>query len=692
MWIMDNYWIYKELVEKGTIEIKATQITKENWKLHFDSIFNIMLDGIETEELRAMKIIFIYDTVPDNDKVVLTIYDYLLNVLFYYYQVSVYKPILPCHFFYKKYLTKKDIQKYTDKYFIPQNRKSIDIIEMNNIIDVVMYNFHRIDAFSMFLANTINMSDFIDLMERNKEVYDIIHSDFTNVAIEDIKSAGLKGMDRLADIIKKDTQHCLSYFIRAGEGLNKKQAKEVFVNIGTKPSGDGGVFPYQVNTNYFMGGSNDLISYFIDASTSRFAQIIINKNVGDSGHFSRLLGLNNLNSKLHPDKDYVCDCHPSNLQKLYVENLQMVNSMSGQYYRFDPHGQEFCIEKDDMSLVGKTIYKRSPMTCASAARGEGICYRCYGDLAYSVNNINIGKIAAEELSSDITQRMLSAKHLIDTAMAKITWNDEFKDLFEIDYNIIKIREDIDFNNYYLRIDMNELESEYEEEDEDDATNGLYMNDYVNEFGIVEPDGNIIKMSTSNYDNIYITPDLNGILKSRKAKDRTEDDVILYPLNELYDLGLFAMKLTNGDLTKAYDKVTTILDKTQEIDKHDKNSILQQFIMTLQDCNLNVHSSHIEVLLMNQIRRGDDILETPEWQYQNQKNYKIITLKKALSNNPSITVSLMYQEIKRMLINPITYQKKAPSITDLFFMTQPQEYLSSKYVEGKENIIHPLIYK
>ena len=53
---------------------------------------------------------------------------------------------------------------------------------------------------------------------------------------------------------------------------------------------------------------------------------------------------------------------------------------------------------------------------------------------------------------------------------------------------------------------------------------------------------------------------------------------------------------------------------------------------------------------------------------------------------------MYQEIKRMLINPITFQKKAPSITDLFFMTQPQEYLSSKYVEGKENIIHPLIYK
>ena len=101
-------------------------------------------------------------------------------------------------------------------------------------------------------------------MERNPEVYKLIHSDFSDIELADIKKAGMAAMDRFVDIVKKDTSHCLSYFLRAGEGLNKKQAKEVLINIGTKPDGFGGVFPYQINTNYFMGGVNELIAYFMD--------------------------------------------------------------------------------------------------------------------------------------------------------------------------------------------------------------------------------------------------------------------------------------------------------------------------------------------------------------------------------------------------------------------------------------------
>ena len=39
-------------------------------------------------------------------------------------------------------------------------------------------------------------------------------------------------------------------------------------------------------------------------------------------------------------------------------------------------------------LVGKTIFLRSPITCASASRGDGVCYRCYGDIAYTNADIN----------------------------------------------------------------------------------------------------------------------------------------------------------------------------------------------------------------------------------------------------------------------------------------------------------------
>ena len=149
------------------------------------------------------------------------------------------------------------------------------------------------------------------------------------------------------------------------------------------------------------------------------------------------------------------------------------------------------------------------------------------------------------------------------------------------------------------------------------------------------------------------------------------------------MSLFAVRIQNNDLVKALDKVTNILDKTSEIQKYDKNSILQRFLMTVQECNINVSSTHCEVLLMNQIRKQSDIKQKPDWTIENQQDYQILALKKSLETNPSVTISLMFQDIKKMFTNPLTFEKTAPGITDLFFMEHPQEYMSEEYVEKLE---------
>jgi len=87
--------------------------------------------------------------------------------------------------------------------------------------------------------------------------------------------------------------------------------------------------------------------------------------------------------------------------------------------------------------------------------------------------------------------------------------------------------------------------------------------------------------------------------------------------------------------------------------------------------LGVHSSHASVILSNMIRCKDDILETPDWSIPNQQNYQIITVSSALKYNPSVTVTLMYQGLRRTLINPITYKKRKPSKIDSYFMDAPQ---------------------
>lgn len=675
---MENYWIYSELVQNKFIQIHTKDITCRNWKLHHDSIFNIMLDTIELEEMRYAFVKVIFDTGED---VELSIYDYWQNLIFWYLQVAVDKPIMPYHLIFEKTITKYTIKNYIDRFFIPQNREHIENIRLNNIIADSMHNFVKIDVFSMYLANTINMSDFIDLMNTNKEVYDIIHSDFSNVPLDDNKKAGMEAMNRLTDIIKDTPSHCLCNFIRAGEGLNKKQAKEVLVNIGTKPDGLGGIYPYQINTNYFMGGVNELIPFFIESSTARMAQIIIKKNVGDSGYFSRLMGLNNLNSKLHDDPNYVCDCHPSNYIRLYIENIELLNSLAGQYYRLHPQGIEDYIRRNDKSLVGKVIYLASPMTCASAARGEGICYRCYGKLANTVKNVNIGKIASENICAPITQMMLSAKHLIEAEIIKMVWTDIFMELFEIDYNIIILREDLDIKGYKFSINLANKSSDYED-DEDMENDSLLMNEYINEFDIIDPSGESHKICTQNYDPLYLTPELDLFIEENKKK--IVDDVLTLPLSSIDGINLFAIRLENNDLTKTLERVTNIINKTSEVAKYDKNSILQAFLMTIQECNLNILAVHCQVILMNQIRALDDVHEKPRFEIMNQNNYQLLTLKRALKTNPSVTISLMYQDIKRILVDPDTFRKTAPGITDLFYMKQPQEYLSDEFVERKSN--------
>ena len=140
-----------------------------------------------------------------------------------------------------------------------------------------------------------------------------------------------------------------------------------------------------------------MIYQLIDSGTSRVAQIISKKEVGDSGGFSRILGLNNIGTYLHKDPTY--DCHTNNFVEIVVSNKEVLRRLKDRYYRIHPHGQEFLIHKDDTFLIGNKIYLRSPITCASKAMGEGVCYKCYGNLAFTNVDVSIGRIATELITS-----------------------------------------------------------------------------------------------------------------------------------------------------------------------------------------------------------------------------------------------------------------------------------------------------
>ena len=665
---IQNYGPYTELATTGSIVIKTTDINIANWKTHVHSILNIIRDGIETDFVQNMKITVIF---ADNEDVNLTIFDYFFNIVLWHLITRTGDPITSEHLFYDEYITKKSIKKYVDNKFINIYRPRFSNIDLNNIIDDVMYEFSYIDDFSFYLTNTINIEDNLSLMQKYPEFNQIMHADLTGVPVEDVKKVGQDLTNRAIDYIK-NSDHCLADSFRAGEGISPKQYKEFSVNIGSKPDGNGGIFPTIINNSFLNGGVNDLTSLFIESSGGRIAQIIAKMNVGTSGHFARLLRLNTRDTIIHPDPHYHCDS--KNFQEVFIRDENILKLFENRYYRFDPNGLEYRVGLKDMHLIGNTLYFRSPMTCSSFSRGHGICYRCYGDLAYTNCEINIGILASEILSSALTQRLLSAKHLLESIVQKLEWSKGFYDWFEIEFNVITLSENIDYRGFKLLIDPDNIHPESEDDNYE-------YNEYITSFEIMMPNGKNIPIYTSDETKMYISMELNEMIRKYGEPINKKIEI---DMDKLTECNVFLVNIMNNELSKTLEMVKAIINKENETSKYDRHSILQKFIETTLEGGLDLIAVHSEVILANQLRNTDDILLFPDWSNYNEP-YSLLTLNRALTDHPSVTINMLYQKLAKTLFTPLTFRKSAPSFVDLLFMEQPQLYMQNSSIITESKI-------
>ena len=669
-----NYGIYNKLIEDGIINIYTKDINKENLNEHFNNILAILCDGIELDNVHDMMIHIVF---TDNVEIDLTIFDYIYNLIFWSLPAEVGEDIDSMKLFWCENITKHEIKDYIDNVFVKRYRTKVPFMRINNIIDTVFVWFKYLNNFQLYFANTVNLEDTIELMRKHKEFNDSIHLDMTGIPLEDVKDKGMEAANVQIEYIK-NSNHCLRDSFRTGEATSPKQFKEVNVNVGTKPSGFNEVYPYVINSSFINGGLNTPESIIIESGVGRIAQILQKTNVGASGAFARLLGLNNIDTKLHSDPNYVCDTR--NFEKITIKNSTILKMYDMRYYRMTPNSLDRVLDSTrDKHLIGQTLYFRSPMTCASYSRGTGICYKCYGDLAYVNKDINIGKIAAELLSSIYTQLLLSAKHLLESLVVKLEWNIEFHDIFEINFNTIQLKEDQNYNGFKLRINLSEIYSE-------DELDELDYNEYVTSFKIIYPDGSIVNTHTSESDSIYIHPDLLEIINKNSDTD-PENDIVDLDLDSLKNIPvLFVMSIGNKDLSRTMNTVKNIIDNKNVTKKFDKDGILEAFIDANIEGSIILNAVHFEVLLANQIRDYNDILCKPNWEYDDAK-YNILTLNESLTNNPSITIRLEYSKISKALFTPSSFKVSKPSNMDLYFMEKPQEFINNDdVITDKPNII------
>lgn len=694
-----NYFIYADMIRSRTQNIKIyvpADITLNNIYDHIDAITAILKDGIDEDYVHGITFTVSWGGDVECD---LFIIDYWFSLFMWTMILKNQNPIKPKHIFFSKELKRKNIKNYIDKYVLTKDNKiRFGNVFLNDNICDGLWNFAQIENFSYYLANTINNEDNIDLMNANPTFYNLLHCSMQGVPFDQVKDAGMELTNQAIEIIKDSEryigyEHGLANSFRASEAINPRQYKEACVNIGTKPNGTGGIYPYIIDKSFMNGGVNDPLSYLIESSTARAAQIMSKRNVGDSGDLARKLGLNNTDTVLNLDQNY--ECMSRHFIRYEIKSEKHLSMIKNRYYRFIPNGMDYLIDDKDYSLIGKVIYLHSPMTCASNSSGNGICKRCYGDLYYTNLNINVGKIAAEILSSQLTQTLLSAKHLLETKIVSIKWNPEFFDYFDLDINAIKLTDldELNLKKYTLIIDPDNVTLINEEEetisyDEDgneiDSDDSGTYNEYITHFYIRTPEKIMIEFYAESNDPLYISQELNTLIRK---KSYAADGMVNIPLNVLQDSILFYIKINNNEISKTMNDIINTINKSSVTEEMTKDEALQTLVDLIIDGNLSVDSIHLEVILSNQIVNPDNILEKPNWNDPHAL-YRMFTLNQALTNNPSVIVSLLYKDLHKVLYNPLTFTKNAPSFFDLFFCEQPQNYMSDELLTDEAPIPNP----
>ena len=673
---IENYGYYQELVKKGKQKIYTKDLNNENIDDHFNNIVNILLDGIEEESVRNFKITVFF---PD-DKLDLYIIQYMWNLMMWTLIVCANNQIESKHLFFESVITKKCIKDYIDKWFIRKNMKSMSFKDLNNNIDRCIGKFRDFKKFQMYSCNTLDLLDDVYFMNKYPEYNDIMHFDISNIPMEDIKEVGLKATETMIGYItKKDEDHNCKYAFISGEGINKKQYKEVMTNIGTKPNGQGGVFAHPIKNSFMNGGLQTTEDFVIDSDIGRIAQILQKQNVGQSGAFARRLGLNNQDSRLHHDPNYVCDTVNYEIVEIKDKNILDIYDM--RWYAFNPNGVFYLLDATkDKQLIGQTLYFRSPMTCASAARGDGICYKCYGDLAYVTRNNNIGQIASELLSSVYTQTLLSAKHLLESAIIKLEWTQDFYDLFSVEFDQIGLKDNLEYKKFKLIIRNDDIIENESDDDEDSDGSVMEEGSYIYSFIIRYPDGHEAVIRTNDSDPIYLTEDLQ---QAMNAIDVNDEDSYELNLADFKEKCIFTINVQNDELSKVMNQVKNLINNKSSIKSHNRNSLLGTFIEANLSGGIKINAVHFEVLLMNQIRAYDNILNLPDWTKHDEK-YQILALDTALTENLSIGVRLQSPKLKRTLTHYSNRFLHKASNMDLFTMENPQEVMSKEFEAPKDS--------
>ena len=513
----------------------------------------------------------------------------------------------------------------------------VDIKELNNsIAEVLVLLAYISTSITTVTGISTSIKSLFELCDETPEIWELMNWEIpTGLQFNEIEDLVSEKANRFFDLVKASNNE-YGKLVRANSIINLDQFKQTAVNISLKPDLFGKVISEPINTN-FMRGFRNYTDVYINAIGARKALINNFSYVRKSGYLARKLVLLVTPYQIDANVD---DCETRHFLFCKVLTKTIAQRLIGRYY-YDPEGDVFGIVESNNydNLIGKEIFLRSPARCALK---NNVCKTCYGVMSKSNADIHAGIYGSLYISEQITQRLLSSKHLLKTDSVVIDWPPIIKNQFIIDRSSIIA----EANTSQIIINKEDIT---DQENTKTVTRFVYQKRTGREQYIVESP-------------IELALSANFINSAIDDKENNEY-VLKIPASQTEGIEIFTFSVENNELSSALVSIFSLIEQEEN---DDLDEMFNDFMSRVDSTGIDTPSVNIEMILRALIRNPLDITNAPDYSNDNLPAEVILKLLPAIINTPSITNSLAFERIKSQLMQPTTYEKTNEGVFDILF--------------------------
>jgi hypothetical protein len=424
--------------------------------------------------------------------------------------------------------------------------------------------------------------------------------------------------------------------LNSGAAMNQSQMRQALVVVGVKPGlEDGTLIPEPIDTSY-LRGMTSIVDYYISAIGARKALTTNFRQVKASGYLARKLVLLTSGHIIDPD---LKDCETRHAIETEILSEDHVGRLVDRYIALEGEDSFRIVPQEELrTMVGRQIRLRSPITCGGL---NGCCHICYGELARSNAAIHAGVYGSLVISNQITNRLLSSKHLLKARPTQIIWPEEFLRAFSVERATIVPESTVE------RVWVNSTDLDDDEGDDDEGS----------------------RMTTVFYYRVA----------GRQARRRAEMPVPIYlddmawkkaepedgafAVTPVLDAALFRVPVGNTDLSEALTAVIGLIEREEITSYH---IAYTRLLSLLERAELHTPSVHAEMILRALVRRPDDHTARPDFSGEEVPPSVVLRLTPAIIASPSVTNALAFERVKFQLTGVDILSKSAPGALDALF--------------------------